>query len=263
MKWYRIRAVILRHTYEARHNLDRVTDMVYWPVLDVIMWGFFTIYLARGSGGLKPGVISFLLGAIILWGMFRGFQRDMAVGFLAELWSRNFVNLFSTPLTISEYMTGLITVNLLKAMVGMMAAALIAWICYAYDMFPMLPAFIPYLLNLVLFALAIGVVTTGLIFRYSTRIQGLAWSFAGLLMPFSCVFYPLQSLPKFWRPVAWVLPTTHAFEGMRQAIAGGGFSILHFSWGLALNVLYFVFAVAFFRRIFESARSRGLLVKLE
>ncbi|MGH7916273.1 MAG: ABC transporter permease [Candidatus Binataceae bacterium] len=180
------------------------------------------------SDRLRPGVVSFLLGAAILWGMFRASQRDMAVGFLAELWSRNLVNLFSTPLSVSEYMTGLIAVNLIKAMVGMIAAALIAWWCYTYNVFPMFPAFLPYMLNLILFALAVGVVITGLIFRYTTRIQGLAWSFTSFLMPLSCVFYPVRSLPGFLRPIAWALPTAHAFEGMRQVIAGGEFSMVHF-----------------------------------
>ena len=124
MKRHRIEATIMRHTYETRRNLDRILDMVYWPVLDIIVWGFFTIYLGRGAA-MKPGMISFMLGAIILWGLFFAFQRDMAVGFLDELWSRNLVNLFSTPLSVSEYMTGLIAVNMLKAMVGMTAAALI------------------------------------------------------------------------------------------------------------------------------------------
>lgn len=258
MKPHRIKAVILRHAYESRRNMDRITDMVYWPVLDIIVWGFFTIYLGRGNH-LQPGLISFMLGAVILWGLFFAFQRDMAVGFLDELWSRNLVNLFSTPLSVSEYMTGLIAVNVVKAVVGMTTAALIAWVFYAFDIFPKLPAFLPFMLNLILFALALGIIITD----YTTKIQGLAWSFAGLLMPLSCVLYPLKSLPSYLRPIAWILPTTHSFEGMRQVLAGGGFSASHFGWGLALNVGYFIFAIVFFRWIFESARSRGLLVKLE
>ncbi|HTD15702.1 MAG TPA: ABC transporter permease [Chthoniobacterales bacterium] len=262
MKSHRIEAIILRHTCEARHNLNRIAEMVYWPVQNIVVWGFFTVYLARDNH-LRPGAVSFLLGAAILWGMFYAFQRDLATGFLEELWSRNIINLFSTPLSISEYLTGLIIVNLLKALLGMIAAALTAWVCYAYNIFPKSLALIPFMLNLALFALAIGVIIIGLIVRYTTRIQTLAWSFAGLLMPFSCVFYPLNSLPKLLRPFAWVLPTTHAFEGMRQAIQGGGFSTLHFAWAITLNALYFLLAIPIFRMMFESARSRGLLVKLE
>ncbi len=262
MKPHRIMAVVVRHAYEARRNLDRVTDAIYWPVMDIVVWGFLAIYLARG-GQMRPGLVSFLLGAAILWGMFRAFQRDMAVGFLAELWTRNLVNLFSTPLTVTEYMTGLIIVNLFKAMIGMIMAALIAWLCYSYNIFPAMPALAPFLFNLMLFAVAIGAIITGLIFRYSTRIQGLTWSLTGLLMPLSCVFYPISALPRYLRPAAWIMPTTQSFEGMRQALAGGGFSTRNFVWGIGLNGAYLIGAVMFFRAMFESARARGLLVKIE
>ena len=262
MKQYRIKAVILRHAYEVRHNGNHLTNMIYWPVVNIVVWGFFTIYLRHGDH-LRPELINCLLGAVILWGLFNAFQRDMAVGFLDELWSRNLVNLFASPLSLSEYLTGLIAVNLAKALFGLIIEAVIAWLFYHYDIFPMLPAFVPFILNLALFALAVGIAVTGLIFRYTTKFQTMAWSVAGLLMPLSCVFYPLKSLPSFLQPVAWILPTTHSFEGMREAIERGGFSVSHFEWGLELDLIYFVLAALFFRWMFESARARGLLVKLD
>jgi ABC-2 type transport system permease protein len=242
--------------------MGRLAEMLYWPVQNIVVWGFFTIYLSRDNH-LKPSLASFLLGAAILWGMFYAFQRDLAAGFLEELWSRNLINLFSTPLSVSEYLAGLIAVNLMKAAAGLLAAALAAWLFYAWNIFPMFGALLPFVLNLGLFALAIGIVITGLIVRYTTRIQALAWSFAGLLMPFSCVFYPLSSLPASLRPIAWLLPTTHSFEGMRQALGGGGVSGTDFARGFALNVIYFAFAILFFKLMFQSARVRGLLVKPE
>jgi ABC-2 type transport system permease protein len=262
MKLYRIKAVVHRHLYELRRNPNHLTNMIYWPVMNIVVWGFFTFYLAHRANP-QPGIISSLLGAVILWGLFNGFQRDMAVGFLDELWSKNLVNLFGSPLSVSEYIAGLISVNLVKALIGMAVESVIALLCYHFNIFPMLLSFIPFILNLVLFGLAIGVAVTGLIFRYTTRFQVLAWGFAGLLMPFSCVFYPLKSLPKFLHPLAVALPTTHSFEGMRSALAGGGFSMADFRWGLLLNLVYFVLAAQFFHRMFESARRRGLLVKME
>jgi ABC-2 type transport system permease protein len=262
MKLHRIRAVILRHSYELWHNGNHLSNLIYWPLVNIVVWGFFTIYLRRGDH-LRPGIINSLLGAVILWGLFNAFQRDLAVGFLDELWSRNLVNLFASPLSVSEYVTGLIAVNLVKAAIGVAIEAVIAWLFYHYNIFPMFPAFIPFILNLALFALAVGIAVTGLIFRYTTKFQTMAWSFAGLLMPLSCVFYPLKSLPGFLQPAAWVLPTTHSFEGMRDAIERGAFSVSHFEWGLELNVVYFILAALFFRWMFESARARGLLVKLD
>jgi ABC-2 type transport system permease protein len=262
MKIYRIKAVIVRHLYESRRNFDRVTDLIWWPVLDIILWGFFTIYLTHGKG-LQLNFVSLMLGAAILWTTFYSFQRDLAVGFIDELWSRNLINLFSTPLTVSEYMVGLIVVNMLKVTVGLVASSVVAWAAYSFDIFPWLPKFIPYMANLLFFALALGIAITGLIFRYTTKIQTLAWSFAGLLMPVSCIFYPISSLPKWLQAVAWTMPTAHSFEGMRDILAGKGFSPTHFWWGVGLNIVYFALAIAFFTWIFEKARNRGLLVKQE
>ncbi len=262
MKSYRIKAVILRHLYEVRHNGNHLSNMIYWPIVNIVVWGFFTIYL-RHSDRLQPGLVNCLLGAVILWGLFNSFQRDIAVGFLDELWSRNLVNLFASPLSVSEYVTGLIAVNLGKAIIGLIAEAGIALLCYHYNVFPVFPSLLPFLLNLALFALAVGIAVTGLIFRYTTKFQTMAWSVAGLLMPLSCVFYPLKSLPEWLQGAALALPTTHCFEGMRAVIERGAFSTSHFAWGLELNVLYFVLAAWFFRLMFESAQARGLLVKLD
>ena len=262
MKPYRIKAVILRHAYEVYHNANHVAYMVYWPIVNIVVWGFFTLYLRHGDR-LQPGVISCLLGAVILWGLFNAFQRDVAVGFLEELWSRNLVSLFASPLSVTEYVSGLLIITLGKALVGLIVESLIAWLFYYYNIFPMLLLLIPFILNLVLFALAMGIVITGLIFRYTTRFQAMAWSLAGILMPLSCVFYPLSSLPRGLRPIAVILPTTHSFEGMRDAIGMGAFSLLHFSWGFGLNVIYFMLAILLFRSMYEAARTRGLLVKME
>jgi ABC-2 type transport system permease protein len=262
MKLHRVNAVIARHLYESRRNFDRVVDTLWWPVLDIVMWGFFSIYLTHGKG-LQPGFVSMMLGAAILWTMFYSFQRDMAVAFIDDLWCRNLINLFSTPLMLSEYMAGIIVVCILKVIVGMTAASAIAWAAWSFDVLPWLPKFIPYIANLLIFSLAVGVAITGMVFRYSTKVQALAWGFAGLLMPVSCIFYPVSSLPKWLQDVAWMMPMAHSFEGMRQILAGNGFSPLHFWWGAGLNAVYFTMALMFFGWIFEKARNRGLLVKQE
>jgi ABC-2 type transport system permease protein len=261
LKLHRIGAVILRHLYDTRRNVNRIAEMIYWPVQNVVVWGFFTLYLSRDNH-LHPGVVTCLLSATILWGMFYAFQRDLTTSVMEELWSRNFVNLLATPLNLSEYMTGVIAVNLFKALIGMSAATLIALLCYRYNLFPFATSLLPFMLDLVFFALAVGIFTSALIIRFSTRIQTLAWSFAALLMPFSCVLYPISSLPCSLRAIAWGLPTTHAFEGMRTAIADGHISVERFRSGLALDLAYLLFAVTILRWMLRSAHERGLLVKL-
>jgi ABC-2 type transport system permease protein len=262
MRRHRIEAIILRHLYELRHNTNHLINTVYFPVVNVVMWGFLTIYLTNQQR-LQPGLISALLGGIVLWGFFNGFQRDMGQAFLEEFWTRNHINLFTSPLNVGEYVSALISVNLVKAMIGLTLESVIALLCYHFNIFPLLIEFLPFIAVLMFFGLAIGIVIISLILRYASKLEGLAWSFAGLLMPFSCVFYPLKTLPVSLRPLALALPTTHSFEGMRQLMEGRGFSMLDFKWGLALNIVYMALAMLFFRRMFESARSRGLLIKVE
>jgi ABC-2 type transport system permease protein len=262
VKLHRIVAVVLRQAYEARHNMDRVTDALYWPVIDVLLWGLVSLYLGH-SGAARPGFVSCLLGAAILWGMFRNFQRDTAMGFLSEVWARNLIGLFSTPLSIQEYITGLIVMNFVKATAGMVVAGLVAWIFYSFNIFPALPALLPYLGILLLFALAVGIFVTGLIFRFSTRIQSLSWSITGLIMPFSCVFYPSDALPRSMRPLALALPTTHAFDGMRQVMSGGPVRLTDLAAGYLLGVAYLLAACFAFIHLFRGALTRGVLVKLE
>jgi ABC-2 type transport system permease protein len=262
MNLHRIIAIVLRHLHETRHNVDRLTDTIFWPLLDVVLWGFFTLYLGR-SGGLRPGAGTMLLGAVILWGLFRSVQRDLAVGFLAEIWSRNIVNLFASPLTISEYMAGLVAVNFCKAALGMACAGFLAWICYAANLAPDFLGLVPFLGVLIVFALALGVVTTGLIFRYTTRIQTLAYSIAGILMPLSCVFYPVSSLPGALRPFALALPSTHAFEGMRIVIGNAGVSVHEIVWGYGLALFYFAAAIILFRVVYGTALRQGHLIRLD
>ena len=260
MKWHRITAVVYRHGYEARRNFNRVTETLYWPVQNIFLWGFLTNYLIRHNG-LRPGLGNDLVGAAILWGMFNAFQRDLAMGFMEELWARNLLNLFSTPLSISEYMAGLLLLTFLKAAAGFLLAALIAWSCYAFNIFPILPAFLPSLFNLFLFSFSVGLLITGLMIRFSGKVNTLAWSFAGLLMPLSCVFYPVASLPEWIRPVALGLPTTQAFEAMRLLIIQHQFSLEHFECGLLLNIVYLTLSLLAFRALFSAAKSKGFLVK--
>jgi ABC-2 type transport system permease protein len=263
MRLARVFAVVRRHAYEARHNVDRVTDAFYWPVIDVMMWGFFVIGLAQITHAAPLHLGSSVLGAAIVWGLFRATQRDMANGFLAELWSRNLSNLLATPLSVGEYMAGLLLITFGKALIGMAMAALIAWWLYGFDFLATLPGILPFLLEVLLFAIAVGVLVIALVFRYSTRVQSLAWNLTGLLMPLSCVFYPPQVLPPMLRPFAWALPTAHAFAGVRATLDGKGFATGSFLAALILDLVYFAASLAIFQLSLAAARSSGMLVRVE
>ncbi len=258
----RVRAVIRRHLYDAVRNPDRIADMLFWPFLDVVTWGFFGRFLVRG-GQASFVAPAQLIAGIILWGAFRAFQRDVAVGFLAEIWSRNITGLFSSPLTFPEYLSGLMLVNLGKLA---LALGLITLACCVLTGAPE-PALVVHLLAplavLLLFAAAIGLTVTGLILRFSTRVQTLAYGLAGLLMPLSCVFYPRSALPAPLQAIAVTLPSTAAFESMRELMQGRSPSAALLLRGAAVALLAVLAAAAYFGSVVRAARRSGRLLRLD
>jgi ABC-2 type transport system permease protein len=258
----RIQAVIRRHVYDAVRNPDRLSDMLFWPFLDVVTWGFFSRFLVRAgqSTFVAPAP---LVGGIILWGAFRAFQRDVAVGFLAEIWSRNITGLFASPLTFPEYVAGLMVVNLGKLS---LALGLITLACHVITGAPSL-ALVLHLLAplaiLVIFGAAIGLFVTALILRFSTRVQTLAYGLAGLLMPLSCVFYPLAALPGPLREIAAVLPTTQAFESMRELMRARALPSHMLLQGTAGALVAAIVAALFFGNTAHAVRRSGRLIRLD
>ena len=262
MRAARVLAVVRRHGYEARRNVDRVTDAFYWPIVDVLMWGFFSLSLAVFTH--RPLTLGHtLIGAAIVWGVFRATQRDIASGFLTELWARNLANLLTTPLGLGEYLAGLLTITCAKAVAGTALAAFVAWAFYGLDFAARLAGLLPYILAVFLFAVAIGIMVAALVCRFGGRVQSLAWNLTGLLMPVSCVFYPAGVLPPALRAVALALPTTHAFDGVRAILAGSAAPAQALPVALWLDLGYGAAGLALFATAFRSARAAGTLVRAE
>jgi ABC-2 type transport system permease protein len=258
--WRRMGAIIRRHAYEAAGNPDRIADALLWPCLDVITWGFFSRYLVRG-GDAAFAAPAQLVGGIILWGTFRAFQRDIAVGFLAEIWSRNIAGLFVSPLGVGEYLAGLVLLNLAKLAIVL---GLIAGVCHALTGVPgdaLILLLLPSLGILLCFGAAIGLFVTGLILRFSTRVQTLAYGLAGLLMPVSCVFYPLAALPPALRGFAGLLPTTQAFEALRAAMQGQSGPVGALADGGGGALLALAAAGWYFSAVWRAAHRGGQLVR--
>ncbi len=257
----RIIAVFRRHLVEALRNPDRIDDILLWPFLDVVTWGLLSRYLMHGR--LHFAAPEQLVAGIALWGAFRAFQRDVAVGFLAEIWSRNLAPLFVSPLSPGEFLAGLFALNLLKLGLGLGLIALALRVLTGLPGAALLLRLLPPLAVLLCFGAAIGLLVTALILRFSTRVQTLAYGLAGILMPLSCVFYPLASLPKGLRGIARLLPTTQAFEAMRSVMVSGHSALSPLLWGGAVALLTLTGALWLFDRALRAARRTGRLLRLD
>lgn len=261
MSGQRVKGVILEHLFHLRRSVEDITDTFFWPTMDIIIWGLMTTYISTLSGVI-PQVISFLIGGLILWNIVWRVQQDISIALLRDVWNRNIINLFSTPLAPGEFLAGTILLGLIKIALTMALVTSLAWLLWSFNIFTMGFALIPFFVNLMLFAWSAGIAITGLIIRFGMRIQSFAWSLILLFHPLSAVFYPLDTLPPLLQQVAWYLPTAHVFEGMRQVLANGGFPSMHLAWAIGLNILYLAGSSALFSTLFEQARETGALTSL-
>jgi ABC-2 type transport system permease protein len=257
----RVRALVLRYLLLIRRDYSRVVDLVYWPFVDIAVWGLFTFYLWRAQLQV-PNALAMLLGGAILWNVFVRAAWDVSVSFLDDVWARSVVTTFASPLTFGEFGASVMVVGLVKVVMSLVVMSLTAAGLYAFDIFQLGWALVPFAGNLVLFGWTLGLVALAIIVRFGGRWQIVAWSLPFVVMPVSCVFYPLAALPPSLRAIASALPSTHVFEGMRSVVVAGQMAWGHLAWALVLNVLYLGLAAALVAWVLRVALERGLLPKV-
>ncbi|MGH7254374.1 MAG: ABC transporter permease, partial [Nitrospirales bacterium] len=226
MKLHRITALFLRHMYLYRRSLPRLMGIFYWPFLDLVVWGFITLYLREFKEGL-PSVVTFFLGALILWDVLFRAQQGITISFLEEVWARNLMNLFASPLTPGEFLMATMAMSVFNVIAVTILMVIAALVLYSYNVFIMGLYLLPFVLNLLVAGWIIGILTTSLIMRFGQEVEVLAWGMVFLFQPISCVFYPMDVLPPWLYALAWGNPAAHIFEGMRAVISTGTMPGLH------------------------------------
>jgi ABC-2 type transport system permease protein len=257
--WGRISGVMLRQMYLYKRTLHRWLEAVYWPVLDITLWGFLSKYIEATNPQSRVGFG--LLGALISWDILFRAQQSVSVGFLEDMWSRNVLNVWSTPIRAWEYVTGTILVGIVRVTIGAGIAIGIAGFAFGFNLLTEvgLPL-LPFLLALLIMGWSVGVATTAMILRLGQGAEELAWALAFLFQPFSAVFYPVDRLPVVMRGIAFFVPASHVFEGMRAVLLdGAGFPGRELALAFAIDVLYVVGAAWLFSWSLRQVRARGLL----
>ncbi|MBZ0189411.1 MAG: ABC transporter permease [Candidatus Obscuribacterales bacterium] len=261
INWHRVYALVLKYVYICSHNTFRAMDVLFWPVMDLLVWGFVTMYMLKVSDAL-PGMITFLIAAVIMWNVFYRAQQVVCISFLEDLWSRNLLNIFTAPVRVSEFITAGYILGLIQATLVMGILSTIAAVVYNFNMFALGFDVVLLFGNLLMMGWALGMVATALIVRWGPQAEVLAWAIPFIVQPVSAVFYPVSVLPVPLQYVAWCVPAAHVFEGMRAVLAGSQSDVSGYILNaFLLNILYLVLAAAIFKLLFDQAREKGLLAK--
>jgi len=255
----RIAAMLLRYLYLYRRSAARVMGIVFWPVMDLLVWGFVTRYLEASA---VPKPVLFLLGAVILWDVFYSSAQAITLSITEDIWGRNILNVFVSPIRVWELVAATSMLGCLRALVSAALLSILAALFYGFRIAALGLALAPFLASLLLFGWAVGMMTTALILRYGQAAEALIWGVPFLIQPLSAAFYPVAVLPAWLRPLALAIPATHVFEGMREVMAGGGFPAARLGAALGLNLVYLAAGGAFFAWMLGRVREKGYLARL-
>jgi ABC-2 type transport system permease protein len=256
----RIAAIVLRQLYLFRGSPIRILPMMAWVAIDIVLWGFITRYL-DSVAGQKVHFIASLLGAVLLWDFLGRVMQGVTTAFFEDVWSRNFLNVFATPLRISEYLAGLVLTGVISSLLGLASMLLLATTVFGLSFFAYGAALIPFVLVLFLTGIALGIFGASIVLRFGPASEWLIWPIPSLLSPFAGVFYPLATLPAWMQAVARVLPPSYVFEGMRRIVGGGPADWSRLGLGAGLAAVYLALAVAGFAAVHRLAIRTGLIAR--
>ncbi|MBI2621326.1 MAG: ABC transporter permease [Candidatus Levybacteria bacterium] len=246
-----------RYFYTLIRSYDRLSDMFYWPVMDILVWGITGLYFASLSQNPKE-TTTVLLTGLIFWVITWRSQYEITVNLLTELWDRNLVNIFSSPLKLSEWITSVIIYGGTKMSISLVFSAATAFILYKYAFFQFGAWLVPIFINLGITGWVIGFIVASIIIRYGLKAQTLAWTGAYIIVPFSAIYYPLSILPDWAQKISLLIPSSYVFEAMRQHIFLNTISADKIFVSFALNIFYLILSILLFTFAFKKSKQKGL-----
>ncbi len=260
MNFTRVGAIIMRQLYLYRGSPQRILPMFAWVAIDILLWGFITRYLNQVShSGFN--FVPALLGAVLLWDFLTRIMQGVTMAFFEDVWSRNFLNFFATPLRTSEYLSGLLIIGVTTSLLGLAAMLALAWAAFGLSFLTFGAALVPCMLVLFLSGISLGILSAGIVLRLGPASEWLIWPIPSIVSPFVGVFYPIAVLPGWMQVIAKALPPSYVFETMRLIVAGKPVAWDHLAIGAALSVGYLVLACAFFASVYRYAIRTGLIAR--
>ncbi len=256
----RIVALLIRYQNIALGSTPRLISIFYWPTVQILFWGFFTNYFYQINEFNIWSSLNVILSAVVLWDVLFRSQLGLSMSFFEELWSRNLPNLFITPIKDHEIIIGLLMISFLRTILGLTPAIFFANYFFNFHLFELGLYLIFFFFNLTLIGWSIGLIVSALVLRYGQSFEELAWAIIFIVLPFSCVYYPLSSLPEVMQTFSSIFPTTMIFEEMRSLIFNSNMKIFNLIKIICINIFLLLISSLFFLYILRVVRKKGIMI---
>jgi ABC-2 type transport system permease protein len=261
MDWYKIYGLSLRHIYLVKGSFPRILDLIYWPTIQIFLWGFISKFFTLSSSYYNNTVGVILTAAILYDFLFRS-SISYNMMFLEEIWSRNFTNLFIAPIKINEIIVALTLTAILRTLIGMIPAAFVAIPLFGVSVFTLGPPLIFLLISLYIFGVTLGLMVTSGLMRFGPSFENIAWASLFFLAPLGCIYYPIEILPMWLQTISKLLPLVYIFEEMRNILINNSVNYFEIIKAISISSLYFLVGVGTFYLSYHGAKKRGTLINI-
>ena len=258
-----IRALTLRYLYLYTRSPVRLIELLFWPIMELVVWGNLSLWLESSRGGATvPSFIPWLIGGVILWDVLFRAQQAVAISFLEDVWTKNLVNLFVAPIRPVEYVAAAFLVGILRILVTVCVLALLASTAFHFNLFQFHWYLVPFFGLLMLFGWTLGILSSALIMRWGQAAESLAWAVPFLIQPVAAVYYPIAGLPGWAQSLGWLLPCTPVFEGMRSVLKYGTLDPRLLWLSIFSNLIWMFLAAAIYLAVLRHGRENGTLTRV-
>ena len=261
MSWNKIYALSLRHIYLIKGSFPRILDLIYWPTIQIFLWGFISKFFTLSSSYYE-NTVGIILSAAILYDFLFRSSISYNMMFLEEIWSRNFTNLFIAPIKISEIIAALTFTAIFRTLIGLVPAALLAVPLFGVSIFKIGIPLIFLLVSLYIFGVTLGLLVTSGLVRFGPSFENIAWASLFFLAPLGCIYYPIEILPEWLQYIAKLLPLVHLFEEMRNILIHDLISYYAILKACMISLFYFIVGIFIFYYSYSGAKDRGTLINM-
>ncbi len=253
--------LFLRHFFLIKGSMPRILDLIYWPTIQIILWGFISKFFSIYSDYYNNTIGVILTCAILYDILFRS-SISFNMLFLEEIWSRNFTNLFIAPLKLKEIIIALVFTALIRTSVGLVPAIILTSPLFGVSILDLgFPLFLLFL-SLYIFGITLGLLVSAGLIRFGPSFENIAWSSLFLLAPLGCIYYPIDILPDFFQAVAKCLPLVFIFDEARNILLNNYINYENLKHAYLLNLIYFLIGIIMFYISFLKARKKGTLINM-
>ena len=261
MSWNKIFALSLRHIYLIKGSFPRILDLIYWPTIQILLWGFISKFFTLNST-FYENTVGIILSAAILYDFLFRSSISYNMMFLEEIWSRNFTNLFIAPIKLSEIIAALTFTAIFRTLIGLVPAALLAIPFFGVSILKIGTPLIFLLITLYIFGVTLGLLVTSGLIRFGPSFENIAWASLFFLAPLGCIYYPIEILPMWLQSIAKLLPLVHIFEEMRSILIYDTINHFQILKAIFISFIYFVIGVISFYLSYKGAKNRGTLINM-